>query len=126
MTPEEQTRFYEAVIREWTWKSPAMKAMTLAVCRLAIEHGAGREFSANDLPECAHGGPGIAGSVFFRLAKDGIIAPVQLAPDCPKITTNKGGNKISVYRLASAPLAKALLRVHGAKVEEMRQEELAV
>ena len=39
---------------------------------------------------------------------------------------NAGGNPIGVYRLASAGLAGALLRAHGARREEFRQEELTL
>jgi hypothetical protein len=67
----------DLVVNEWVWKSEAMRAMTMAVCKLALQRGAGGEFSAMDLPEHgadAHGGTGIAGSVFGTLADRGLIA----------------------------------------------------
>lgn len=52
-------------------KNPAMAAMVVMVCRLALQRGAVGEFSANDLPVHSasnHGGRGIAGSVMKDLA----------------------------------------------------------
>lgn len=116
----------EAIILEWTWKTEAMKQMAIKICTLALERGSG-EFSANDLPEFKHGGTGIAGSIFRRLLDDGILTRVghfQGTEFYPKIVTNKGGNKISVYRLASPGLARALLKAHGQPKPEMKQPEL--
>jgi len=110
----------DVVIHEWTWKTPAMKAMTLAVARLAIERG-NREFSALDLPTHGaddHGGTGIAGTVFGQLAKAGIIAPVGGIIDgefVQRIVRNAHGNRIGVWRLAHGGLARALIRAHDSK-----------
>lgn len=107
-----------AIIQEWTWKTPAMKAMTLAVCRLASGQGTDGEFSALDLPthgETAHGGSGIAGTIFGQLAKFGIIAPVGVfiaGEFVQRIKRNACGNRIGVWRLAHPGLCRALLKVH--------------
>ena len=123
-----EARFLEAQVLQWQWKTPAMRAMTLAVCRLALARGR-ESFSANDLPEMDHGGTGIAGAVFHRLVKDGLLARVghfsggtfyQLR------VKNPGGNPIGVYRLECGGLARALLRAHGERGEEFRQGELTL
>jgi len=111
---EQKHDLAEPTLNQWTWKTPAMAKMAVAVCKLAIEK-AGGEFSANDLPEFTHGGGGICGCVFNQLIEFGILARVGLfdgATFLPKIVFNKGGNKIGVYRLASGGLARALLAVH--------------
>lgn len=108
----------EAIINQWTWKTPAMKRMTIAVCKLALARGHGVDFSALDLPAQGseeHGGTGIAGTVFRQLADGGIIAPSgefmggQLFQ---RRVRNKGGNPIGVWRLANGSLARALLTAH--------------
>lgn len=122
----------EAVIHQWEWKSAAMRAMTVEVCRLSLARGMHGEFSALDLPthgEDAHGGSGIAGSVFGRLAKAGIIAAVGILAGnvfYPKRVPNACGNPIGVWRLDSRALAEAMVRVHGAAVGEPEQLEMAV
>lgn len=125
--PDAELRLAEAVVRQWTWKTPAMKHMTLAICKLALARP-GAEFSANDLPEdFEHGGGGIAGAVFNRLAKDGVIAPVTIwtgVEHAQKYVRNAGGNRIGLWRLLSAGLARALLKIHGQPVPELQQPEL--
>jgi hypothetical protein len=123
--------FQEAAIEQWTWKTAAMKAMTLAVCRLALksaECGAGSaEFSANDLEEFNHGGTGICGTVFGRLAKDGVIAPVGAfvgGEFVQKFVKNAGGNRIGVWRLKNGALARRALALHGQAEAELKQLEL--
>jgi hypothetical protein len=111
----------EASIHQWQFKTPAMRRMTIAACRLALERGP-REFSALDLPSHgaeAHGGSGIAGSVFRQLIEAGIIAAVGYHDGTtffPKVEINAAGNKIGVYRLANGGLCRALLRVHDPHV----------
>jgi hypothetical protein len=112
--------FTEAQINEWVWKTPAMKAMTLAVCRLALARGMAGEFSAMDLAlrgAEAQGGTGIAGSVFRQLSTAGIIGfACDWTTDgraVPRTVTNAGGNPIKLYRLLSAPLARALIHRHA-------------
>lgn len=127
--PTDKSDLSDAILREWTWKTPAMKEMTLAICRLALARGSTQPFSANDLPEFAHGGPGICGSVFHRLQEDGVIARVgHFIEDkfCPLIVMNKGGNKLSVWRLASHARARTLLAVHGQPEPELRQQEIEI
>jgi hypothetical protein len=121
----------EATLQEWAWKTPAMKAMTLAVCRLALDHSRA-EFSAMDLPmhgELAQGGSGIAGSVFRQLVKTGIIAPVGTFDSAgafyPKIVLNACKNKIGVYRLAKPGLCRALLAAHSPRQPNPPDEQLA-
>ena len=80
MNATAETDFAEARELQWTWKSPAMAAMAVAVCRLAIARG-GETFSANDLTLAEHGGSGICGSIFRRLATDEVIAPVGMIAD---------------------------------------------
>lgn len=123
----------EAIIEQWTWKTDAMKTMTLAICRLAIRsaEGGGRngEFSANDLAEFGHGGQGICGAIFSRLAADGVIAPVGGFVDgefVQKYVRNAGGNRIGVWRLKSGSLARRALAVHGAAVPVFKQVELTL
>jgi hypothetical protein len=122
----------EVTLKEWEWKTPAMKAMTLAACRLALARGVAGKFSALDLPthgETEQGGSGIAGSVFRRLANEGIIAPVGVTLSdgafFQERVRNAGGNPIGVWRIRNAALARALLRAHGATdVEVAEQMEL--
>lgn len=114
--------FAEARELQWVWKTPAMEAMTVAICTLAVERGASGEFSANDLPEFEHGGQGVCGSIFRRLVEDGVLARVGSfagATFVPRIVTNEGGNMIKVYRLASHARAAALLRIHSARKEKI-------
>jgi hypothetical protein len=121
----EQLRRSEANVHMWTWKTPAMKCMTLAVCRLALAKGTA-EFSAKDLASFEHGGSGICGNVFAQMATDGVIAPVTVTFDnkvMQKITFNKGGNRIGVWRLANRALAERLLEVHGQPVPKMVQQD---
>ena len=126
MLPEAQAQLADATIAQWTWKTPAMKAMTLAVCRLALARGRG-EFSANDLPEFDHGGGGVAGAIFNRLAKDGVIGPVchpEGGALVQNTVRNAGGNRIGVWRLVCAARAQRALEVHGERVERFVQPEL--
>ena len=122
--------FAEARELQWTWKTPAMEVMTVAICTLAIERGVAGEFSANDLPEFEHGGQGICGSIFRRLVEDGVLARVGSfagATFVPKIVTNAGGNMIKVYRLASHARATTLVRIHSARKEKiLTQASLSV
>lgn len=107
----------EAVLVQWRYKPEAMRRMLVAVVRLALARGGG-EFSANDLAlhgEVAHGGSGIAGSVFLQLKHDGVLAPVGVFADgefVPRTVLNGCGNRIGLYRLAKPGLAAALLRIH--------------
>jgi hypothetical protein len=120
-TTDADNAITEATLTQWTWKTPAMKRMTLAVARLAIERGINGEFSANDLTihgQDEQGGSGIAGSVFRQLVGADIIAPVGKFVDgqfYPKIVLNHCKNKIGVYRLAKPGLARALIRIHDTK-----------
>ena len=108
----------ETVVNEWQWKTPAMKAMTIAVCRLALSAD---EFSALDLPvqgEAEHGGQGIAGSVFRSLAEAKIIEPVGAwssdgSEFYQRRVRNKNGNPVGVWRGADKALVRALLRRHA-------------
>jgi hypothetical protein len=123
------TDFSEARELQWAWKTPAMARMAVAVCRLAIERG-GQEFSANDVPLEAHGGQGICGSIFKRLANDEVIAPVGTFDAAknfsPKYVTNAGGNPVRVWRLKSYARALRLIVLHGGKAVEFKQAELTV
>lgn len=118
------------ILKEWTWKTPAMRDMTLAVCRLALARGAGGEFSAMDLADHgadAHGGTGIAGSVFRQLAEAGIIGPVGAIVDGEFIqrrVRNACGNPIGLWRLTHPGLARALIAAHAPESVPMRQMEL--
>lgn len=119
----------DILVQEWTWKTPAMRDMTLAVCRLAIERGQ-ETFSAFDLEKhgaCEHGGSRIAGSVFRQLADAGIIAKVGVFVDgqfIQKRTMNDGGNPIGVWRLASHSLAAALVARHAPAAPAVEQGEM--
>lgn len=123
--------FAEAIVLQWSFKPAAMSQMMLAICKLALERSAagvpsGSDFSANDLPEFAHGGRGIAGSVFGPLANQGVLAPVGTFINGAfqqRTVKNAGGNHIGVWRLASAPLARALLKAHGQPAPELKQVE---
>lgn len=129
-TPNTDT-FTAARELQWAWKTPAMQAMAVAVCKLALTKGSA-EFSALDLAAHGakdHGGRGIAGSIFKRLADDGVLAPVGVfvgGEFVQKHARNAGGNPIKVWRLESASKAQTLLRVHGQPVPEFKQAELAV
>ena len=121
----------EATLVQWTWKTPAMREMALAVCRLAIARGHSGEFSAVDLPshgEEAHGGSGSAGSVFRQLKDAGIIARVGVfvgSTFYPRTIPNAGGNPVGVYRLQNYGLAEALIRAHApGERRELVQPEL--
>jgi len=123
----------EATVAEWTWKTTAMRDMTVAVCRLAIERGVSGEFSALDLPVHGadeHGGTGIAGSVFRVLADHDIIAAVGVfvgGQFFAKTIRNAGGNPVKFWRLKSPSLARELLRRHDPDAAPApRQEEMAI
>lgn len=122
----------EILLQEWTWKTPAMKRMTLAVCRLALARGIQGEFSAMDLSdhgEIQHGGTGIAGSVFRLLADAGIIAPVGVFSEgefLQRRVRNSGGNPIGVWRLAHHGKAWALIQAHDPAPARIEQLEFAV
>ena len=129
---EELSTVDRATLYEWTWKTTAMRDMTLAVCRLAIARGMGGEFSALDLKiHGAHeqGGTGIAGSVFRQLKDAGIIARVGVFVDgvfYARNVINEGGNPIGIYRLAHPGMARALIAIHApAEVRAEKQLELA-
>ena len=119
----------ETMLAEWTWKTPAMKQMTLDVCRLAIRTGLSG-FTALDLAHRGaddQGGTGIAGSVFKQLANAGIIAAVGTFIDgefFQRRVRNAGGNPIGVWRVANTGLAEALLRVHGSPSIAAQQAEM--
>lgn len=119
----------EAIVQQWTWKTPAMRAMALAVCRLALERGAAGEFSALDLPmhgQAEQGGSGIAGSVFRQLKEAGVIGRVGVFVEAkfyPRNVINAGGNPVGVYRLACAGLARRMIEVHSPG-ETKAQEQL--
>ena len=119
------------LVKEWTWKTTAMRDMTVAVCRLALERGLACEFSALDLGEHgadAHGGTGIAGSVFRQLAEDGIIGRVGGFIDgefVQRRVHNAGGNPTGLWRLAHPGLARALIARHAPVEAPMRQMTLA-
>ncbi len=110
----------DTLVHEWTWKTPAMRDMAVAVCKLALARG---EFSALDLPEHgakAHGGSGIAGSIFRQLADAGIIGPVGGFLDgefVQRRVRNENGNPVGVWRLVSAARAEAMLEAHGVSVK---------
>lgn len=120
----------DVLVREWTWKTPAMRDMTLAVCRLALARGTREEFSALDLAAhgaAAHGGSGIAGSVFRQLADANVIAPVGVFADgefLQRRVRNENGNPVGVWRLKERGLALALLRAHGTPQPAPVQAEL--
>ena len=122
----------DTLVNEWTWKTDSMRAMAVAVLRLAVSRAAGEPFSALDLPihgEDAHGGSGIAGSVFRQLADAHILAPVGVFCEgefLQRRVRNAGGNPVGLWRLADWPLAHALLRRHGAAQERQEQRELAI
>ena len=123
-----EARLLEAMLLQWQWKTPAMRAMDVAICRLALARGK-EPFSANDLPDFNPGGTGITGAAFRGLLKLRVLARVghfaggtfyQLR------VRNPGGNPIGVYRLDCGGLARALLRAHGERGEEFRQGELTL
>lgn len=116
MTPERTAEFAEARELQWTWKTPAMAAMAVAICELAQARNR-QEFSANDLALANHGGVGIAGAVFHRLAKDAVIEPVLIwtgAEHQQKFVRNAGGNRVGVWRLKCSARARRLVELHGA------------
>ena len=129
-TPAKAQPSPETLVREWTWKAPAMRDMTLAVCRLALARGVAGDFSAMDLADHgadAHGGTGIAGSVFSQLAEAGIIGPVGAIVDNEFIqhrVRNACGNPIGLWRLTHPGLARALIAAHAPESVPMRQMEL--
>lgn len=93
-----------------------MAAMSVAICELAIKRGAQGEFSANDIKLDDHGGSGIAGSVFKRLAKDEVLCPVVIwagTDHQQKYVRNAGGNKVGVWRLKNLARAQRLLALHS-------------
>jgi hypothetical protein len=123
----------QAIITQWTYKPAAMRAMLVAVLKLALARRTDGVFSANDLPthgEEAHGGSGIAGAVILSLKRDGLLAPVGKFIDgtfYPEIVLNACGNKIGVYRLAKPTLARTLLDRHQpAPAQCAHQEELVL
>lgn len=119
MNSNAETDFAEARELQWTWKTPAMAQMAVAVCRLAIARG-GETFSANDLTLEEHGGSGICGSIFRRLATDEVIAPVGMMADGAfhQLTVkNPGGNHVGVWRLKSYASALRLIEVHAARAD---------
>jgi len=117
------------LVNEWTWKTPAMRQMTLAVCRLALGSASGREFSALDLEDhgaAAHGGSGIAGSVFRSLCEAGIIEPAGVWADgqfLQKRVRNAHGNPIGMWHLSNPALARALVQRHAPAAAKVEQPE---
>lgn len=120
-SPGGAAAFAEARELQWTWKPGAMSDMAAAICRLAIARGIAGTFSANDLPTHhaeGHGGRGIAGSVFCRLAKDDVITPVGVFIGTSfqqRFEKNAGGNRVGVWRLKSLARADRLLELHAAQ-----------
>lgn len=120
------------LVTEWTWKTHAMRDMTLAVCRLALERGINGEFSAMDLPlrgSDAQGGTGIAGSVFRQLKDAKIIARKGAWIDgvwYPKNVINAGGNPVGLYCLANASLARAMIARHARTDTTVAQLDLGI
>jgi len=118
------------LVNEWTWKTPAMRAMTIAVCRVALERGYAGEFSALDLPNhgaSEHGGTGIAGSVFRQLADADILSPVggYLGSEfVQRRVRNAGGNMIGLWRLKNGGLARALIARHDQPLPKPQQIDL--
>lgn len=132
---EHDLEFAEQRLLQWIHKSPAMAAMVVMVCRLALERGETGEFSANDLPLHTaenHGGRGIAGSVMKDLANAewGVLCPVGSFDGqqfVSKYVPNAGGNPIRVWRLKSAARASRLIAVHGgAREKRFEQAQLPV
>lgn len=110
------TAFAEARELQWVWKPGAMSDMAAAICVLALAHGPSGQFSANDLELKDHGGRGIAGSIFHRLAQDEVITPVGGFVDGEfqqKYVRNAGGNRVGVWRLKSLARAGRLLELHS-------------
>lgn len=132
--PEPNAALLESIVLQWQFKTPAMRAMTLAVCRLALERAARgdaapTEFSANDLPEFNHGGAGIAGAIFHTLANRGVLSPVGDFVNgrfTPRYVANPGGNPVRLWRLKSGALARRLIEVHGPTVAQPVQAEMAL
>lgn len=120
----------ETLVNQWTWKTPAMRSMTISVCRLALARGLSGEFSALDLASRGageHGGTGIAGSVFRQLADAGIISPVGTFVEgqfYQRRVRNAGGNPIGCWRLANAGLARAMLARHDRPLPKPVQLDL--
>ena len=120
----------EIQVKQWTWKTPAMRRMTLAICRLALARGPAGTFSAMDLAEHgedAHGGAGIAGTVFRQLSDAGILGPVGAVLDGEFIqrrVRNACGNPIGVWRLAHPGLARALVAAHAPEPQPTVQQDL--
>lgn len=128
MNADRSNEFAEARELQWTWKTPAMQAMAVAIARLALACGTAGEFSANDLKLADHGGSGIAGSIFKRLAEDDVIAPVGGfvgGEFVQKFVKNAGGNRIGVWRLKSPARACRLVALHGGEQQpKLAQAEL--
>lgn len=130
---DQTANFAEARELQWTWKTAAMESMAVAVCRLAIASG-NQEFSANDLPPEDHGGTGICGSIFKRLARDEVISAVgtwdAAGNFAPRYVANPGGNPVRVWRLKSHARALRLIEMHSAREDarptELKQAEFAV
>jgi hypothetical protein len=117
--------FQDARELQWLHKPAAMSAMAAAVCRLAVEK-AGAEFSANDLTLDEHGGRGVCGSIFKRLAKDDVIEPACVLADgqpMQKTILNAGGNRIGLWRLKSYARALRLIEAHSARGDARPTEE---
>jgi hypothetical protein len=107
--------FLEAVVNEWTWKTEAMRQMSVDLCRLALERGEQGKFSALDLPKRGaddQGGTGIAGSVIGTFAHRDLIAVYGVEVGgkfYAEKVTNAGGNPINCYRLANRRAVEQLL-----------------
>ena len=127
------TEQQQASIHQWTWKTEAMRHMTLAVVRLALARGLNGEFSALDLPlrgALSQGGSGIAGTVFKNLKDAGLICRVGVfvgGAFYPRNVINDGGNPVGVYRLAHPGMARALLAIHAPhELPKLEQQELSL
>ena len=120
--------FADAQLTEWLWKTEAMEKMAVALVTLAL---ALPEFGADDLPpDTDHGGHGIAGSIFDKLASNGIVTRAGIWSGTeffPKIRGSKApgrkGSPIGVWKLADRGKALAFLRAKH-RHRDLAQAEL--
>ena len=109
------------IVREWTWKTEAMREAMRAVLECGLSGDGVATFSALDVPlrgASAQGGTGILGSVFRQLADLGILAPVGAFAGgqfCQFRVRNARGNPVGVWRLGNRGLAEALLMRCGGR-----------
>jgi len=107
--------FVEVQLIEWQWKTAAMERMAIEVARIALRLP---EFAADDLPaDLDHGGHGIAGSIFDRLASNGIITKCGvwagvdfLAKSRTSRADGRHSARIPVWKLADRAKAESFLR----------------